>query len=61
MHTKYPQLISTNSSWKIPVKVNDTCITVRSVVDTAAEITTVAQSVAHVKMSPKSEIISSKK
>lgn len=35
-------------------------VSVSSVVDTAAEITTVAQSVAHVKMYPQSEIISSK-
>lgn len=58
MHTKYLQLISTNSLWKIHVKVYD--ITVSAVVDTAAEITTVAQSVAHVKMYPQSKIISSK-
>lgn len=56
MHTKYIQLVSTNSLWKIHVKVNG----ISSVVDTAAEITTVAQSVAHVKMYPQSEIISSK-
>lgn len=58
MHTKYIQLISTNSLWKIHVKVND--ITVSAVVDTAAEINTVAQNVAHAKMSPQSEIISRK-
>lgn len=40
------------------MKVND--ITVSAVVDTAAEINTVAQNVAHAKMSPQSEIISSK-
>lgn len=40
------------------MKVNG--ITVSSVVDTAAEITTVAQSVAHVKMYPQSENISGK-
>lgn len=40
------------------MKVND--ITVSAVVDTAAEITTVAQCEEHVKMSPQPEIISSK-
>lgn len=40
------------------MKVND--ITVSAVVDTAAEINTVAQNVAHAKVSPQSEIISSK-
>lgn len=46
------------SLWIIPVKVND--ITVSAVIDTAAEITNVAQSVAHVKMSLQLEIICSK-
>lgn len=50
--------MSTNSLWKIHVKVID--ITVSAVVDTAAEINTVAQKVAHAKMSPQSETISSK-
>lgn len=40
------------------MKVND--ITISAVVDTAAEITTVAQSVAHIKMSSQPEIIFSK-
>lgn len=44
-------------AWRIPVKVND--VPVSAVVDTAAEITIVAQSV-HDQMSPRPEIISSK-
>lgn len=44
-------------AWQVPVKVND--VPVSAVVDTAAEITIVAQSI-HDQMSPRPEIISSK-
>uniref|UniRef100_A0A8W8MJN8 Peptidase A2 domain-containing protein n=1 Tax=Magallana gigas TaxID=29159 RepID=A0A8W8MJN8_MAGGI len=44
-------------AWQLPVEVND--VPVSAVVDTAAEITIVAQSI-HDQMSPRPEIISSK-
>lgn len=44
-------------AWQVPVKVND--VPVSAVVDTAAEITIVAQSI-YDQMSPRPEIISSK-